>query len=300
VPPDATGRRVRTGAELRLLRGATGLSGEQVARALGWSQSKVSRIEGGLHRITVKDVAGLLDLYGVVGDVRAELLGATAADSGEGAWIVRTGGLPSPRATPATPQPVTARIRHHQPVVLPDLLQTREYARSTIKAAGGDDPDALAEARMRRQEILTTANGPQYDVVLDARALLLAAAPVDLVRDQILSLAIRAQRLPRLDLRVIPLGRPSATFSPVGFTLYDFRASDSPSVVCVESPTAESYFATPEDLQRYATLFTALRDVALPDIESVRYLRSLATDLERYLGGPGPYAQPNSHLCTHE
>jgi hypothetical protein len=178
--------------------------------------------------------------------------------------------------------------------VLPGLLQTREYARSAIKAAGGDDPDALAEARMRRQEILTAANGPQYDVVLDARALLLGVAPVDLVREQILSLAVRAQRLPRLDLRVIPLGKQSPAFSTVGFTLYDFRAAESPPVAWIESPTGDAYFSTPEDITQYAALFEALQDAALPRADSVRYLRSLAADVEGYLREPGSQLGPGS------
>jgi transcriptional regulator with XRE-family HTH domain len=286
MPPPATARRTRVGTELRRLRLLAGVSGEQVARTLGWSQSKVSRIEGGLHSITVKDVAGLLELYGVSDDVRAELLGATAADNGEGAWIVRSGSLPRLADSNPAPEPVTTRIRHHQPVVLPDLLQTRDYARSVIKAAGGDDPDTQTEARMRRQEVLTAANGPRHDIVLDARALLLAVAPVDLIRDQVLSLAVRAQRLPRLELRVIPLGAQSTAFSTVGFTLYDFRAPESSPVAWIESPTGDAYFSAPSDIERYAQLFEALRGVALSPLNSIRYLRSLAADVEQYLREP--------------
>jgi hypothetical protein len=266
------------------------MSGEQVARTLGWSQSKVSRIEGGLHSITVRDITGLLEIYGVNDDVRAELLGVTAADNGEGAWIVRAGGDPAGPGSAPAPESVTTRIRHYQPVVLPGLLQTREYARSVLEAAGDADPDASAEARMRRQEVLTTANGPQYDVVLDARALLLAAAPLDLIREQILSLAVRAQRLTRLDLRVIPLGRPVAALVAVGFTLCDFHAEESSPVAWIESPTGDTYFSAAVDVQRYAALFQTLRDSALGRADSVRYLRSFAADLERYLDAPGPCA----------
>nr|WP_275941262.1 DUF5753 domain-containing protein [Planosporangium flavigriseum] len=206
------------------------------------------------------------------------MLGVTAADNGDGAWIVR-----GSRGPASAVEPVTARIRQYQPAALSDLLQTREYARSVSEAMGDGDPDASAEARMRHQEALTATNGPQYDVVLDARALLLAVAPVDLVRNQILSLAVRAHRLTRLDLRVIPLGRPAAAFSATGFTLYDFRAADSPPVARVESPTGDAYFSTPDDIQRYVVLFESLQSVALESAESVRYLRSLAKELERYL-----------------
>src|SRR5919112_1016788 len=169
VPTDASAQRLRVGAELRRLRELAQLSGEHVARTLGWSQPKVSRIEAGRTSFTVKDVAGLLALYGVTDDVRAELLGATAEDNGEGAWIVRVGGFPRRQGSIAAPESVTKRIRHHQPVVIPGLLQTYDYARAVAQAAGAADPGAIAAARMHRQEMLTATNAPRYDVVLDAR-----------------------------------------------------------------------------------------------------------------------------------
>ncbi|MGC9671252.1 helix-turn-helix domain-containing protein [Planosporangium sp. 12N6] len=283
---DATAQRVRVGAHLRRLRVLAGLSGDQVAGTLGWSQSKVSRIEAGRHAVAVRDIADLLEVYGSGDDLRAELLGATATGNGEGAWLVRTSG-PRPRRGPATgPEPVTARLREYQPAVLPGLLQTREYARRALAVSGTDDPDALAEAWMRHQEILTAANGPRYDLVLDARALLSAVAPVDVIHDQILSLAVRAQRLPRLDLRIVPVGRPAGGLCAVGFTLYDFHHPQSRPVACVESPTAAAYFAAPDDIRRYTDLFASLWSAALPGTESIRYLRSIAADLDRYLGDP--------------
>jgi transcriptional regulator with XRE-family HTH domain len=255
VPTDATAQRIRVGAELRRLRALTQLSGERVARALGWSQPKVSRIEAGRTAFTVKDVACLLDLYGVTDDVRAQLLGATAQGNGEGAWIV----------------------------VIPGLLQTYDYAFAIAKAAGAADPDATATARMRRQEMLTAPNAPRYEVVLDARAVLLGVADEDVIRNQIGALADKAESLRRLELRVIPLGAAVSAFSTVGFTVYDFRAPGSPAVAWIESPTGDVHFSAPDDLKRYAALFATLQDVALPRDRSIDYLRSLAGDVRRHL-----------------
>ncbi|MFI5491850.1 helix-turn-helix domain-containing protein [Actinoplanes sp. NPDC051859] len=283
MPTDASAQRLRIGAELRRLRELAELSGEHVARTLGWSQPKVSRIEAGRTAFTVKDVSLLLALYGVTDDVRAELLGATAQDTGEGAWIVRAGGYPRRQGSIASLETVTKRIRHHQPVVLPGLLQTYDYARAVAKAAGAADPDGIAVARMRRQDMLTAKGAPRYEVVLDARALLLGVADADLIRSQLVALADRAESLRRLDLRVIPLGVVSPSFSTVGFTVYDFRAAESPSVAWIESPTGDVYFSAAEDIARYAELFKSLQSVALPPDGSVDYLRSLAIDVERYL-----------------
>ncbi len=283
VPTDASAQRLRIGAELRRLRELANLSGEHVARALGWSQPKVSRIEAGRTAFTVKDVAGLLALYGVTDDVRAELLGATAEDTGEGAWIVRAGGFPRRQGSIASLESVTKRIRHHQPVVLPGLLQTYDYARAVAKAAGAADPDGIAVGRMRRQEMLTAKGAPKYEVVLDARALLLGVGDVELIRSQTTALADRAEALPRLDLRILPFGAVVPAFSTVGFTVYDFRAPESPQVAWIESPTGDVYFSAPEDIERYAELFKTLQGVALPPDRSIGYLRSLAVDLERYM-----------------
>src|SRR6266568_7538795 len=218
MPSDGSAQRLRVGAELRRLRETAGLSGEQVARQLGWSQPKVSRIEMGRTAFTIRDVTELLALYGVVDDVRAELLAATAEDTGESAWIVRAGGYVRRQASMLSLESVTKRIRQYQPVLVPGLLQTRESAWHIAKAMGAKDPDAIADGRMRRQEALLRKGGPRYEVVLDARALLLRTGPVNLLREQATFLAERATR-PRLDLRIIPIGGVSSVSSTVGFAI---------------------------------------------------------------------------------
>ena len=66
-------RRRRLAAELRRLRERAGLTGDEAAERLGWSGSKISRIE--THRIGVKaaDLRRLLDLYEVSAPHRGEL-----------------------------------------------------------------------------------------------------------------------------------------------------------------------------------------------------------------------------------
>src|SRR6266699_1099141 len=66
-----TVRRRRLAAELRRLRERAGFTGDEVADRLGWSGSKISRIE--LHRTGIKlaDLVLLLDLYNVA-DVHRE------------------------------------------------------------------------------------------------------------------------------------------------------------------------------------------------------------------------------------
>ena len=55
-----TVRSRRLAVELRRFREQAGLTGEQVAEAMGWSVAKVYRIEGDKVRILVRDVGRLL------------------------------------------------------------------------------------------------------------------------------------------------------------------------------------------------------------------------------------------------
>jgi transcriptional regulator with XRE-family HTH domain len=79
------GRR-RLATELRRLRERAGLTGDEVADQLGWSGSKISRIE--LNRTEVKsaDLTRLLDLYGVGGTQRSDLTALPMARRTRGWW----------------------------------------------------------------------------------------------------------------------------------------------------------------------------------------------------------------------
>jgi transcriptional regulator with XRE-family HTH domain len=84
---------MRLGGERRVPRERFGLPGTQVARRLGWSQSKVSRVETGRFGASLEELAALLDFYGVAEEVRAELLARVARRDGlASAWVARAGG----------------------------------------------------------------------------------------------------------------------------------------------------------------------------------------------------------------
>jgi len=274
--------RLRIGAELRRLREVANLSGDSVAKALNWSQSKVSRIETGRHAIVSRDIAALLVYYGAPDDVRAELLAATAKDNGEGAWIQRAGGFVRRQGAMAQMESVTSHIRHFQPVLVPGLLQTHAYAKDVAAAAGAKNPLEIADQRMRRQEILRGADAPVYSVVLDARALLCRFGEVDVIHGQIDHLADAVPTLAAVDLRVMPLMRQWPVSPASAFMMYEFKHAESAAVVWIEAAVGDSYFSDPTDVDRHLGLFNQLQAVALPGDASVEYLRSLHSEVARY------------------
>src|ERR1700722_11740645 len=52
-------------AELRRMREAATMTGDEAAKRLGWSGSKISRIETGQTAVTLTDLQLMLDIYGV-------------------------------------------------------------------------------------------------------------------------------------------------------------------------------------------------------------------------------------------
>ncbi|MYV61807.1 helix-turn-helix domain-containing protein, partial [Streptomyces sp. SID4931] len=82
-------RRRKLGEELRSLRHTSGMTSREVARLLGWHQSKVSRIETGASGVTPADVSRLLDVYAVCDpQLRSllEVLAGSAGGGGAGWW----------------------------------------------------------------------------------------------------------------------------------------------------------------------------------------------------------------------
>jgi transcriptional regulator with XRE-family HTH domain len=210
VPEQGTsigGRRLA--AELRRLRERAGLTGEEASERLGWSGSKLSRIE--LHRIGVKqaDLRKLLALYGVVESHRDELL-ALNRESDKKARLVRaTGGFPQV-ADYMSAEAEAQSVWNWEPQVVPGLLQTRDYARALRQLWLGMFPgppsetDRWAETRLMRQQVLTRDPPLELSVVIDESVLHRRYGDGAVMREQLRHL-VEAAELPNVEMRIYPL-----------------------------------------------------------------------------------------------
>src|SRR3954465_10576821 len=79
-------RERRLAHELRVLRGTVQLHGKDVAERLGWSASKVSRIETSRIGISPQDLERLLELYRVPPDQAAYLRKLAPSARPKGWW----------------------------------------------------------------------------------------------------------------------------------------------------------------------------------------------------------------------
>lgn len=271
-------QRHRLGTELRRLREQAGRTIEEAADALECSDSKVSRIETGQVRVTLRDVRELLDLYGV-GGRRREAIIEVAEKARVRAWWQAYGD------TPGIPmvglQAAAAAIQTYEAQLVPGLLQTADYARTVIEAIAPDlDSEQVrrrVELRMERQARLAEDNPPDLTAVLDEAALQRTIGTAEIMGKQLLHLAGAAE-LSTVTLQVLPFGKRQHAGLSGSFTIFTLPEPD-PAVVFLEQLTRDLYLDTDTELRRYTAAFERLCHLALDPHESVKRIRDLAGNL---------------------
>ena len=276
--PSVRGRRLAT--ELRRLRERSGLTGDEVARQLGWSGSKISRIE--LRRTGVKqaDLDKLLDLYQVGEPHRGELIALARESAQKGRHAVLPAGFPAEYAAYYQAEAEARSVWNWEPQVVPGLLQLPDYARAVIQGWHSmfvlppGDLDRRVEARLVRQQRLTGDHPLELVAVLEESVLHRRFGEAAVMRRQLESLVEASQR-PNVDVRILPLdggnGIATGAFSYMQFAqLHEVPLRD---LVSVEHLDGTYYLEDEENTHRYRVSFEHLMTNAL-DPERSRNLVS--------------------------
>ena len=271
-------QRHRLGTELRRLREQAGKTIEQAADALECSDSKVSRIETGQVRVTLRDVRELLGLYGVSGRERDAVL-EVAEKARVRAWWQAYGDAPGVPMVGL--QAVATAIQTYEAQLVPGLLQTADYSRTVIEAIapdlGREQVQRRVELRMERQARLAEDTPPTLTAVLDEAVLQRPIGTAAIMCEQLLHLA-RAAELPSVTLQVLPFDQGQHPGLSGSFTIFRLPEPD-PAVVFLEQITRELYLEAEAELRRYTAAFERLCDQALAPDESVKRIRSMAARL---------------------
>jgi transcriptional regulator with XRE-family HTH domain len=275
----------KLGAELRATREAAGISGRALAKMLGnWSQAKVSRIENGVVSSTVEDVEAMLDALDVRGAKRDQILRlAEEASESTVSWrVLHKGGMARWQYELDQLLRTAARVRHFQPMIVPGLMQTAEYARQVLELSnwtGQKDIDAAVVARLARQQILFEPTCPQYHYLLGEIGL--RWRPTDsltLHRAQ-LDRIVTVSKLPTVTVQALPADKPSAALGLHGFRIYDFADPNEPTVVFVETISGEITVSEPDNVAAYVGTWDRLTNSALSPDDSRAYIQRMALTL---------------------
>ncbi len=260
---EASADRRRLAAALRELRVQSGLSTYELALRLGWSQSKVSKMERGSTAADPVDVAAWTSALGTEPDVAANL--ATQAELAANqmrSWqAVHGRGLASRQREIAEMNAAMVRHREFAPDVVPGLLQTPPYAARVLDLADVSGRGGVAEAvaeRVNRQALLFDSSR-RFEFVLTEGALRYRVGPRDLMRGQAEKI-ISVMTLPNVSVSVIPFTATPAALFVSGFVIYDIPGDP---VVLVEILSRELQLRTSWDMQLYEETFGRLKASAL-------------------------------------
>ena len=278
--PTLRGRRLAL--ELLRRREASGLSREEAARQLEWSTSTIFRIETGRSRPQPGNVRALVDLYGVTGPERAGLIQLARDARQPGWWHSFRDVLPNPYEVYIGLEAGASSIRNFEPVVVPGLLQTEDYARETFRNGprelDRDEIERRVEVRMARQKVLARDDRPRLWVVVDEAVIRRVVGGPQVMRGQLRHLAECAEQ-GRTTIQVVPFaaGAHAGTTGP--FVILEFLEPTDPWVVYVETVAGDIYLEEPRDVDRYTLAFDRLLAAALHPDESVRLIEQAAGTL---------------------
>ena len=269
-----TVRQRELGKRLRELRQAHALTVEDVAMKIMCSATKISRLEAGARRPSLRDVKNLCLLYEVDKSTADEFM-TLAREARDQEWWTQFEDL---NLDPYLGLEEVARaITSYTMYYIPALLQIEDYTRVIIEAiAPRMDPNVLrqrVEVRMRRQKRLEEADKPRYRVFLDEAVLYRSIGGPAIMAAQ-LDKVLEVERQNKVTFQIVPFDLGAHAAQDSNFILFEFDQALSP-VVFVEALTGNHYLGKDADIERYREAIEYLRDTALSPRDSVQRITEI-------------------------
>jgi transcriptional regulator with XRE-family HTH domain len=256
------------GAELRRARAAAGLSQEQLGQRIGYSAALVGKVETG-ERAPSRDFAKRCDqALPSMDGLFARLHALTQR------W---DGGYPSWFADWVEAERRAASLCCWQPLLVPGLVQTADYARALFEAwrqADGDELEQLITGRMDRQSIFDRPDPPSLWVIVDEGVLRRRIGSAKIMYDQLMHLADLADR-PNVTIQVVPAEVGAHVGLLGGFSI---AGVDGAGIVYMESPDQGQTTQTPSVVAAVSATFDTLRAEALPRVTSRDLIKRVAEE----------------------
>ncbi|HEY0803925.1 MAG TPA: helix-turn-helix transcriptional regulator, partial [Pseudonocardiaceae bacterium] len=242
-----TPRARELGAGLRQARLARQMTLRQVADAMGRNESHPSRWENGKLVPSAEDIGALVHILGIGGDERDRII-HLAREMDNVDWVAP--GIGKQLAALIEAERVAVEIVSVEPLLVPGLLQTEEYAYSIIEAHGGDPCRARQEALVRvgRQTILTRRRPPKYVAAIGESALRYAPCSPQVMADQLHRLLVVGQQ-PNVTIVVVP--NQMGHYSPAVFGPFWVIDADNGPMVYLESSWSSTLLSSTRAVDAY-------------------------------------------------
>ncbi|MET9957502.1 helix-turn-helix transcriptional regulator [Streptomyces sp. NPDC006326] len=263
----ALGARLR---DLRLSGPAGRLTGTQLAELLGWTHSKVYKLENGRQTATADDLRAWAEATGspdVTDELHARLKGF---ESHIRSWRRQlASGHRAVQDAITAEHARTTTLRIWENCLVAGMLQTADYARAVftrhaeLMQSPRDTEDAV-RARVRRQEALYDS-GKRHQIMMWEGALHALVCPPSVLAAQ-LDRLLSVIGLDTVELGIIPFSNPLKIHPGNGFWIYDER------LVIVEDWHAELWLDDADSIATYDRAWNALRESAVYGADAQRVI----------------------------
>lgn len=276
-------RKKIVGGHLRRLRKAAGLEIEDVIDAMGMSRTAAYRQDAGGSSVSIADMEKYLRLYKVEDTKLANHLIHLARSSGQTYWRREYANkVASFQLEIADLEDMSITVSGYDPVVVPGVLQTDEYA--TCILAKSDDPnvssyrshsiDSVLSLRARRREILFEKGAENVQFIIGEGAFHHLVGDDDVMCRQMQYLASIA-REGYASIKILPFtsGLPAGAMFPFRI----FLTSEEPldGVLYFDIPFVDSMISGKDELHRIVSArqwFSSLNEAVFSQDETLRYL----------------------------
>ena len=259
--------------QLAARRKACGYSQESLAQVLQVTTSAVSRWEQGTSTpkaIYRQPLARVLDMTPVelerLLDVDGrEITGLDGAHVPQ--WLGHYAAL----------EQSAAQLFTFEPLVVPGLLQTDDYARAVERAyhlpVTEEEVARRAEVRLARQAVLQRQPEPlRLDCLIDESVLHRTLGGPATMRNQ-LSHLLEAAAMPNVDLRLVGLDDAPYGAAFGSFQLLTSPGSTTPYIACSEDLTGKNYYDAANVVAAHHELFQHLWAVAIDPSETLNRIK---------------------------
>ena len=274
-------RRLR--AELRRAREDAGHTQKQVADELGWSLSKVIRLETGATAVSTSDAMALIHFYKITDQERVEDLLAVTRARARSWWDEYSEAYEQRFLNFLAYEDSASRLRQFVGLGVPGLLQTSGYARGVFEAYMNEEAEVQRglKIRMRRQQLLERADGTpdetRFDFMLDEAVLHRLVGGDEVMIEQLTRLKeLNEAGNPSISIRIVPFTAGVNPGMKGSFTILEFPSEDEDFVVNIEEPNTDVLIRdNPETASNYVEAFLELQDIALSRAASTELIDSV-------------------------
>lgn len=273
----ATPRAHALGAEIRYVREEAEIGFRELARRLGMSHTVLSHWESGRRAPSAEDLSGLLGALGVTGGDREYLmeLARAAADPN---WV--TPGVGRQLAALMEYERTATAITEVNPLLVPGLLQTSDYARAIMSRSGVSAGDANHKVTLRLGRRDALERGVEFTALVGEHVLQYPPCEKSIMVDQLRHL-LEWNRRDNVTIRSVPLDSEWTPMHSGPFMLLQFRRAKP--VVHLEHYRSAVTLTDSRDAQDFHTAAYMVREAAMSADRTAELIAEVADKMESTL-----------------